>query len=100
MVGTNHLGTETELKSFLDAMNLQLLKHQDEKISMRDWTMHDVLRNNLPEIISRTKKIQMLYDDLVLNCEDLNSVKNLKSHISKQFVHIGNYAMMGWLKSQ
>ncbi len=101
MTGKNHLGTTDELISFMKSMNDQLQKHKNEKTSMRNYSFIQTMKNNIPEINKRIEQIKVLTDKLnsfdEFNDDDR---QNMYSEINKQFTHIANYCLMGWLKSQ
>jgi len=99
-----HLGTNEELTEFSIEMATQLNYHRDEKQSMRKWSFEQVMKNNIPEIQERINLISRNYQTILDG--HIGGVKippeNIvlyKKEIIKQFVHIGNYAMMGWLKT-
>ena len=80
-------------------MATQLNVHRDEKQSMRNWSFESVMLNNIPEITDRIKWINDLH--IEIKNDLMNEVtKDNKELITKQFVHMANYAMMGWLKSK
>ncbi len=100
MVGVNHLGTAEELMSFVAVMNKELKKHKDEKHSMRSWQFESVMLNNIPEIQKRIEKISKLNIRIKNNLFGDSNNDEDKREITKQFIHIANFCMMGWLKSK
>lgn len=94
-----HLGTDDELISFMKEMKNQLIRHQNEKQSMRNWTYNEVMKNNIPEIKTRISDIDTIWKMNLDTVERQQKVIREKV-IAKQFVHIANYCMMGWLKSK
>ena len=101
MTGRNHLGTTKEILEYVTAMNDELLKHKKQKSSMRDWDYHESMKHCIYEINERKKLISMCFNKLNSFDEfNENTRLELIATIKKQFVHIGNFAMMGWLKSK
>ena len=98
MTGRNHLGNADELTSFKMAMKRQLMKHKKEKQSMRMWDFESVMLNNIPEIQKRIEKINKL-NIRIKNDIFKDTIVADKKKINKQFVHIANYCLMGFLKS-
>lgn len=99
MTGINHLGNTDELLSFMKSMNNELQKHKKEKFSMRDYTFWQTMMNNIPEIKKRITKINDLFNKIQIE-RDGGEVEKMTNEINKQFIHIANYSLMGWLKSK
>ena len=99
MTGKNHLGNDKELSLFISQMKKQLKKHEKEKQSMRTWSFESVMLNNIPEILDRIASISDL--NVIIKNDLFNKkTKESKKEINKQFVHIANYCLMGFLKSK
>lgn len=77
-----HLMSKDEIVLFAMEMYNQLLRHKNEKIGIKNWTVDDVYKLVIDNIEERLDKIktnhqQMKFDD--------------KEFIEKQLVHIANY---------
>jgi hypothetical protein len=99
MVGVNHLGNDGEILAFQTEMIRQLRTHEQEKHSMRTWSLTAVLENDLISIENRLVKLQKLYKQIRdLNENDVESYQ-IRLEIAKQSIHIANYCMFNWLKA-
>ena len=100
MTGKDHLGTNEELTEFSIEMATQLNIHREEKQSMREWDFESVMSNNVPQIRNRIEIIERnmmrIKSDWLYSKADTIS---FHLEIKKQWVHIANYSMMGYLKS-
>ena len=108
MTGRNHLGSTSEMLEFITNMNDELIKHKKQKSSMRDWSFNQSMFHCIQEIKDRTKQIKTLHRKLVpfriTYSHGLHSLDDHKKpnrlEMNKQFIHIGNFAMMGYVKSK
>lgn len=80
-----HLGNFQELLQYTLQMQIELDKHKKEKSSLRYLDKQYVNNFVLENIQKRSKNLTL--QDLYFH----------KSLIQKQFVHIGNYAMFGYV---
>lgn len=83
---SQHLGNTKELCWFAMEMAEQLELHKDEKESLREWGFGDV---RTLVITNLKKRIKILED-----------IESSKEDLEKQAIHIGNYAMMLFLRSK
>lgn len=101
MTGKNHLGTTSEMLEYLTAMNNELIKHKKEKSSMREWGFNQSMRHCINEMNKRTKEIKRCFEK-VTSFDEFNEDTRIQLYeiIIKQYVHIGNFSMMGYLKAK
>ena len=101
MTGRNHLGTTSEMLEYFTKMNDELVKHKKQKSSMRDWGFTNSMAHCIYEMEQRTRRIKKHFKKLN-SFDEFNEDTKLEliNTINKQFIHIGNFAMMGYLKSK
>lgn len=85
-----HIGTASELCWFAMEMAKELESHQDEKKPLRYVDCNKVKTIVADEIRKRLDIIDKL---------DVENIDDLKE-ITKQYTHIGNYSLMGFVRGK
>lgn len=96
---SEHLGNANEILVFVERMNKELKKHQDEKSGQRRWNFESVMLNNIPEIKLRIDKINNINVEIKNDIFNDRIMKN-KKEMLKQFTHIANYCLLSFTMIQ